>query len=141
MKEMELEEKLVADLMKEIAVKPSSIAEKSLTETARIIAAVTQPRQPSEEFMNKVSNAVQERFEEQQQISVEKIQRIIGMAVTSDDFRKDLFNDMVAACNDAGFSLTLREIAALRNLKEDAIEEFANSLDERVTKFFGANLP
>ncbi len=74
-------------------------------------------------------------------MSVEKIQRIIGMAVTIEDFRKSLFQDIVAACRGIGLSLTPKEIAALRNLKEDAVKEFANSLDERITKFFPINLP
>ncbi len=132
-------EKLVADFADELADSPSGTDKESLLETARIIASVVQPKQPSEDFMNKVSNAVQKRFMEQ--ISIEKIQRIIGMAVTSEDFRKSLFDDTVTACRNAGFSLNPGEIAALRDIKEDAIEEFANSLDERTTKFFPANLP
>jgi hypothetical protein len=63
------------------------------------------------------------------------------MAVTVEDFRKSLFHDIVAACRSIGFDLTPKELAALRNLKEDAVKEFANSLDERITKFFPANLP
>ncbi len=109
-----------------------------LLETARTISTVVKPKQPSEELMARVSQAVQERF--QKQVSTEKIQRIIGMAVTDEDFRKGLFQDVVAACRSAGFSLTPKEIAALRSLKEDAVEEFAGSLDERITKFFPADL-
>jgi hypothetical protein len=111
----------------------------SLLETVRTISSVMQPKQPSEEFIARVSHAAQERLEEQ--ISMEKIERIIGMAVTDEDFRSGFFQDIVAACRSAGFDLTPREIAALRNLKEDAVKEFANSLDERITKFFSANLP
>ncbi len=111
----------------------------SLFETIRTVSSVIQPKQPSEEFMARVSHAVQERFQEQ--LSTEKIQRIIGMAVTKEDFRKSLFHDIVAACRSIGFNLTPSEIAALKNLREDAVEEFANSLDERITKFFPANLP
>jgi hypothetical protein len=111
----------------------------SLLETVRTISSVMQPEQPSEEFIARVSHAAQERLEEQ--ISIEKIERIIGMAVTDEDFRRGFFQDIVATCRNAGFDLTPREIVALRNLKEDAVKEFANSLDERITKFFSANLP
>lgn len=132
-------EKLVADFSQELADDPEGPAEESLLETARTIASVVQPKKPSEDFMNRVSSAIQERFMER--VSIEKIQRIIGMAVTSENFRKSFFNDMVTACRSAGFFLNPKEMAALRNLKEDAIEEFSNSLDERITKFFSANMP
>ena len=89
--------------------------------------------------MARVSAAVQERFRDQ--VSKEKIQKIIGMAVTIEEFRKSLFTDIVAACRSIGLTLTPKEIVALRNLREDAVSEFANSLDERITKFFTGNLP
>ncbi len=111
----------------------------SLLETVRAISAVVQPKPLPEGLMSRVSQAVQERFQEK--ISREKIQRIIGMAVTMEGFRKSLFHDAVAACRTFGLSLTPKEIAALSNLKEDAVNEFANSLDERITKFFPADLP
>jgi hypothetical protein len=111
----------------------------SLLETVRTISSVTQPKQPSEEFIARVSHAAQERLQEH--ISAEKIQRIIGMAVTDENFRQSFFRDMVAACRSVGLDLTPREIAALSSLKEEAVKEFANSLDERITKFFPASLP
>ena len=111
----------------------------SLFKTVQTISSAIKPKQPSQEFMDKVSQTVQERFQEE--ISTEKIQRIIGMAVTMEDFRKSLFHDIVAACRSVGFDLNPKEIAALRNLKEDAVKEFASSLDERITKFFPTNLP
>ena len=111
----------------------------SLFETVQTISSVVRPSEVSHEFMDRVSMAAQQRFQER--ISTEKIQKIIGMAVTVADFRKALFNDIVSACRGIGLSLTPREIAALRNLKEDSVKEFANSLDERITKFFPTSLP
>jgi len=118
---------------------PSEKEVSSLFETIRIISSVIQPKQLSEEFADRISAAAQKRYQEQ--VSEEKIQRIIGMAVTMEDFRKSLFQDIIDACRGVGMILTPGEIAALRNLKEDAVKEFANSLDERITKFFPANLP
>ena len=111
----------------------------SLFETVQTISSVIQPGELPEGIVNRISYTVKERFQEQ--ISAEKIQRIIGMAVTMEDFRKSLFQDIIAACRGVGLALTPKEIAALRNLKEDAVKEFANSLDERITKFFPTNLP
>jgi len=132
-------EELLKDLLEDLTDGLTGPEEEALSETIQAISSVTQPKQPSKDFVNKLSSAVQERFD--QQISTEKIQRIIGMAVTLEDFRKSLFNDVVAACRSVGFSLTPKEIAALKNLREDAVKEFANSLDERITKFFPTNLP
>jgi hypothetical protein len=132
-------EELLASFMEDLTGGSSDTEEEALFETARIISSVMQPRQPSEDFIDRVSNAVQERFQEQ--VSIEKIQRIIGMAVTLEDFRRSLFSDIVSACHSVGFALNPNELAALKDLKEDAVEEFANSLDERITKFFPASLP
>lgn len=111
----------------------------SLFETVRTISSVIQPKQPSEEFIARVSHAAQEKLQEQ--ISIEKLQRIIGMLVTDEDFRTGFFRDIVDACRSVGFNLTPKEAAALGSLKEEAVKEFANSLDERITKFFPASLP
>lgn len=118
---------------------PSEEEVSSLFETIRIISSVIQPKQLSEEFADRISDATQKRHQEQ--VSEDKIQRIIGMAVTMEEFRKSLFQDIVDACRGVGMVLTPGEIKALRNLKEDAVKEFANSLDERITKFFPTNLP
>ena len=111
----------------------------SLFKTVNIISSVIHPKQTSEGFVNRVSEAARKRFHEQ--VSTEKLQKIIGMAVTVGEFRKAFFRDIVSACRGIGMSLTPREIAALRNLKEDSVKEFANSLDERITKFFPTSLP
>lgn len=114
-------------------------SDSSLFETVQLLSSTIKPKKPSEEFAARLSQAAQQKFQEQ--MAAEKIRRIIGMVVTDGEFRQSFFHDMITACRDAGFDLTKREIAALRNLKEDAVEKFANSLDERITKFFPAGLP
>lgn len=118
----------------------------SLFETVWAIESAIQPseessiqtKQPSEEFSNNLLQAAQKRFQEQN--SARKIQNIIGMAITDAGFRKSFFQDVVATCRNFGFSLTPQEAAALIDLKEDDVEKFANSLDERITKFFPTSL-
>ena len=153
MKEMRSEDKLLADFTENLTGEANTTAEmsseeigspagkklSSLFEAVQIICSAIKPRQLPEGFASRLSYAVQKRFQER--MSAEKIQRIIGMAVTMEHFRKSLFQDIVAACRGVGLSLTPGEIAALGNLKEDAVKEFANSLDERITKFFPINLP
>ncbi|MFC1713423.1 Os1348 family NHLP clan protein [Candidatus Poribacteria bacterium] len=147
MKEIRSEDKLLADFTESLTGQANTTVEVSseneellsLFRAVQTIHSVIQPEQLPEGFASRMSYAVQERFQER--MSAEKIQRIIGMAVTIEDFRKSLFQDIVAACRGIGLSLTPKEIAALRNLKEDAVKDFANSLDERITKFFPINLP
>ncbi len=153
MKEIRSKDELLADFTENLTGAAGAIVEmsseeinspsgkklSSLFDAIQTIHSVIQPKQLPEGFASRVSHVVQERFQER--ISAEKIQRIVGMAVTMEDFRKNLFQDIVAACRGIGLSLTPREIAALRNLKEDAVKEFANSLDERITKFFPISLP
>ena len=112
---------------------------KGLLKTIVSISSIIQPKEPSENLLKKVSDAALGKFDNQ--LSTEKIQRIVGMAVTMEEFRRGLFHDIVGACRSVGFSLTPKEVAALRNLREDAVKEFANSLDERITKFFPTSLP
>ena len=111
----------------------------SLFDTVRTISSVIQPKQPSKEFSARLSQAMRDRFQER--MASEKIRRIIDKAVTDEAFQKSFFRDMASACRSIGLSLTPQEMAALRELKEDDVEEFANSLDERISKFFPATLP
>ncbi len=72
--------------------------------------------------------------ERSEEADMEKIQQIIGMAVTDEHFRRQLFEDAESACRKAGFNLSELELAALKNLKADAVTAFAGELDERISK-------
>ncbi|MBI1925869.1 Franean1_4349 family RiPP [Candidatus Poribacteria bacterium] len=56
-------------------------------------------------------------------LDTERIQQIIGMAVTDEHFRRQLFEDAESACRKAGFNLSELELAALKNLKADCIRK------------------
>ena len=114
----------------------------SLLNTVRLISSVIQPKQPSEEFSARLSQAVQERFQQRTfEEFGDKIRRIVDMAASDDDFRRNFFRDRIAACRSIGLDLTPQEMAALREIKEDTVEEFSNNLDERISKFFPGVLP
>ena len=107
-------------------------------DTVSTESSVSRAEQPSEEFADKLYQAVQERFmspEVQAKVREEIIARarvIVHRAVTDADFRKRFFEDMVTACQSIGIHLTQREIDFLQNLKEDALKEFAESLSKGV---------
>ncbi|MFC1715782.1 Os1348 family NHLP clan protein [Candidatus Poribacteria bacterium] len=120
-------------------ITPSSAEEaSSLMGTIQTISSVVKPKPLPEGFAARICDVAQERFQEQ--IPSEKIQQIIGMAVSREDFRRSFFQDIAAACRGIGLSLTPTEMAALRTLREDLVDDFANSLDERITKFFPIDL-
>jgi len=138
---VEFTESLTGGTSAELGSLPEEIGDAlPLFDTVQAISSVLKPEQPSEEFAARLSHAVQERFQAQRKKSAQKIRTIIARAVTDEDFRTSFFRDVVVACRSIGFELNAQEVAALRNLKEDAVKEFANSLDERITKFFPANL-
>lgn len=136
---VEFTESLAGGTSVELGSLPEEIGDAlPLFDTVQAISSVLKPEQPSEEFAARLSHAVQERFQEQR--TAQRIRTIIARAVTDEDFRMSFFRDVVSACRGIGFELNAQETAALRNLKEDAVKEFANSLDERITKFFPASL-
>lgn len=106
-----------------------------------LLSKLLKPKAPAADFERRLSVKLQSEFQKVQQekekvigLDMEKIQRIIGMAVTNESFRKSLFQDAAGACRNAGFNLSELELAALKNLKEDAVIEFADELDERISK-------
>ena len=119
---------------KSVSAPEEAGSDRSLFETAQMLSSVIRPKQPSEEFSARLSKVLQERM------AAGRIRRVIDKAMMDEDFRKSLFHDMVAACRSIGLSLTPQEAAALRELKEESVEDFANSLDERISKFFPANI-
>jgi hypothetical protein len=65
-------------------------------------------------------------------MSKEAVESIIGRAVVDSEFREVLFADPDRAL--AGYDLLEAEVAALKAIDAEAMESFAGSLDERISK-------
>ena len=65
-------------------------------------------------------------------MSQDTISQIIGRAVTDAEFRETLFSNPVQALED--YNLTDDEKEALKNLKQEDLEDFSTKLDSRITK-------
>jgi hypothetical protein len=65
-------------------------------------------------------------------MSQDAVSQIIGRAVTDAGFRQMLFSNPDQALQ--GYSLTPDELEALRNLKQEDLEDFSTKLDSRITK-------
>ena len=128
-------------------LKNRKIEEQKIT---ALLSELLQPKLLPAEFERRLRTQLKVEFQKKQvsrseiprigeekainQVDMEKIQRIIGMAVTNEHFRRHLFEDAAGACRKAGFDLSKLELAALKNLKSDAVIKFAGELDERISK-------
>ena len=65
-------------------------------------------------------------------MSQDAVSQIIGRAVTDAEFRKALFSNPEQALQ--GYDLTEDDKEALKNLKQEDLEDFATKLDSRITK-------
>ncbi len=65
-------------------------------------------------------------------MSQDAVSQIIGRAVTDADFRETLFSNPEQALQ--GYDLTEDDKEALKNLKQEDLEEFSTKLDSRITK-------
>lgn len=60
------------------------------------------------------------------------VSQIIGRAVTDPEFRDLLFSNPEQALQD--YELSDDEVEALKNLKQEDLEDFSAKLDSRITK-------
>ncbi|MBN1873526.1 MAG: Franean1_4349 family RiPP [Anaerolineae bacterium] len=65
-------------------------------------------------------------------MSKEVVQMVIGRAVTEPAFRKQLFTNPERALKN--YDLTQEEIAALKTINAEHLENFVGGLDERISK-------
>lgn len=68
-------------------------------------------------------------------MSLEAVQAVIGRAVTDAEFRQKLIDNAREACQ--GYDLTEEELAALEALDANSLQEFAGTLDLRISKTGG----
>ncbi|MCB0200092.1 MAG: Franean1_4349 family RiPP [Caldilineae bacterium] len=65
-------------------------------------------------------------------MSQQAVESILGKAVLEEGFRSALFSDADSAL--AGYELSATESAALRGMDVEALEAFAGTLDQRISK-------
>lgn len=68
-------------------------------------------------------------------MSMEAVQAVIGRAATDAEFRQRLIDNAREAC--AGYDLTAEELAALEALDAASLQNFAGTLDQRISKSGG----
>lgn len=68
-------------------------------------------------------------------MSQEAVERVLGRALTDAEFRQQLIDDARAACQ--GYDLTEEELEALEGLDAESLQQFAGTLDARISKTGG----
>jgi hypothetical protein len=72
------------------------------------------------------------KWKESLLMSQDAVSQIIGRAVIDTEFRNLLFSNPDQALE--GYDLTDDEIDALKNLRQEDLEDFSTKLDSRITK-------
>lgn len=65
-------------------------------------------------------------------MSADAVQAVIGRAATDSSFRDTLISNPDEALQ--GYELTPEEMEALKNISEEHLKAFSESLDERISK-------
>jgi hypothetical protein len=77
---------------------------------------------------------VQQRQEEEENMSQRDVERTLGRLITDQGFRDDFFLDPARACLQVGIQLTPLEVEALLRVPYPAITSLAACLDDRICR-------
>ena len=64
----------------------------------------------------------------------ERLQEVISRLIGDEDFRRNFFAAPENTLHQAGFQLSPAEIAALKEMEPENLEEWISDLDERISK-------
>ena len=62
------------------------------------------------------------------------VERALGKLITDEAFRERFFAAPIAACLEAGLTLSTAELEALSRLSPDQLAQFAEDLDARISR-------
>ncbi len=70
------------------------------------------------------------------------VEMLLGRLITDGDFRIRFYEQPAAACMREGLEVTTRELEALLNIQQNAVDAFARHLDPRIVRAaVGSDLP
>jgi hypothetical protein len=67
-------------------------------------------------------------------VTQQAVERVLGKLLTDENFRERFFAGPELACWEAGFALSPIELDALSRLSHEALTEFGEGLDRRISR-------
>ncbi|MBC8508096.1 MAG: Franean1_4349 family RiPP [Anaerolineales bacterium] len=105
----------------------------NLGETVQKLQAASQAT-PDPNFAIRLRNLVVAALPKKKESVSERLQEVIARLVGDEEFRNNFFASPEATLQRAGFQLSPAEIAALKEMEPENLEEWLTDLDERISK-------
>lgn len=106
---------------------------KDLAKTVQKMQTVSQA-EPDQAFAIRLRNLSMAALPKKKETVSERLQEVISRLIGDDEFRTNFFASPEATLQRAGFQLSPAEIAALKEMEPENLEEWLTDLDERISK-------
>ncbi len=104
-----------------------------LAETVQRLHAASQAT-PDPAFAIRLRNLAMAALPKKKETLSERLQEVINRLIGDEEFRTSFFASPEATLQRAGFQLSPAEIAALKEMEPENLEEWLTDLDERISK-------
>ncbi len=104
-----------------------------LAKTVQKLQAASQAT-PDPNFAIRLRNLSMAALPKKKETVSERLQEVIARLIGDEDFRNNFFASPEATLQRAGFQLSPAEIAALKEMEPENLEEWLTDLDERISK-------
>lgn len=90
--------------------------------------------EPDPNFAIRLRNLVTAALPKKKETVSDRLQEVISRLIGDEDFRTNFFASPETTLQRAGFQLSPAEIAALKEMEPENLEEWLTDLDERISK-------
>ncbi len=90
--------------------------------------------EPDKAFAIRLRNLTLAALPQKKETVSERLQEVISRLIGDEEFRTNFFASPEATLQRAGFQLSPAEIAALKEMEPENLEEWLTDLDERISK-------
>ena len=104
-----------------------------LAEAVQRLQAASQAT-PDPAFAVRLRNLAMAALPKKKETLSERLQEVINRLIGDEEFRTSFFASPEATLQRAGFQLSPAEIAALKEMEPENLEEWLTDLDERISK-------
>ena len=128
---------IITDKMLAGELSLDEIEDDTLREKAAMITKIQKivgiPK-PSPSFASRLRKQVLNELPDSKAGVSEQLQRVIGRLLGDEEFRKNFFSSPETTIQRTGFQLSAVEMAALKEMEPEDMEEWFTDLDERISK-------